>query len=71
LKEQIDKVIETAVASGLAAMSADAKITATMFMETDAGGDPAKVNRTFLKMEGMKKSANAVVSVLKRPSSTI
>jgi hypothetical protein len=32
------------------------------------GEDQINVNRTFQKMEGMKRSANAVVSVLKRQS---
>jgi hypothetical protein len=36
-----------------------------MNLEAMGGEDQLKINRTFQKMEGMKKSANAVVSVLK------
>jgi hypothetical protein len=32
------------------------------------GEDQLKINRTFQKTESMKKSANAVVSVLRRPA---
>jgi hypothetical protein len=37
-----------------------------MNLEAMGGEDQLNINRTFQKMEGMKKSANAVVSVLKR-----
>jgi hypothetical protein len=70
LVEQIERVIEEAVASGAAGMIADTtNVAPVVFVETKSGGDQTKINGTFQKMEGMKKSANAVVSVLKRPSS--
>jgi hypothetical protein len=63
---------ELAVASGIAALSSDTdNMNNTLWMNLDGighgGEDQIKVNRTFQKTEGMKKSANAVVSVLKRP----
>ena len=62
---------ELAVSSGIAALSSDTdNINNTLWMNLDGighGGEgQIKVNRTFQKTEGMKKSANAVVSVLKR-----
>ena len=62
---------EAAVSSGVAALSADTEnVGNTLWMNLGGlghrGEDQINVNRTFQKMEGMKKSANAVVSVLKR-----
>ena len=67
---------ERAVSSGIAALSSDTNnMENTLWMGMGGMGqggdnqinDQIKVNRTFQRMEGMKKSANAVVSVLKRP----
>jgi hypothetical protein len=55
-------------------MSSDASsINTTLFMNLEAigqngGEDQNRINRTFQKIEGMKKSAHAVVSVLKKPT---
>ena len=73
LQEQLAKMTEAAVSSGVAALSADAEnVGNTLWMNLGGlghgGEDQINVNRTFQKMEGMKKSANAVVSVLKRPA---
>jgi hypothetical protein len=64
---------ELAVSSGIAALSSDTEnMNNTLWMSLDGighgGEDTIKVNRTFQKTEAMKKSANAVVSVLKRPN---
>jgi hypothetical protein len=70
LQIHLSKMTELAVSSGVAALSAavdNLNPTLWMTMAQD-GEDQVKVNRTFQKMEGMKKSANAVVSVLKRPA---
>ena len=61
---------EFAVSTGIAALSTDNENVANqLWMNMDqigqGGDDQLSVNRTFQKMEGMKKSANAVVSVLK------
>ena len=74
LQEQFNKIMESATSSGIAAMASDTStINTTLFMNLDGlgqggGEDQMKINRTFQKTEGMKKSANAVVSVLKRPA---
>jgi hypothetical protein len=66
--------MELAISSGIAALSSDTStINTALFMNLDGMGQPAnedqmKINRTFQKTEGMKRSANAVVSVLKKPS---
>ena len=65
---------ELAVASGVAALTSDADNVGGNTLWMNLGGlgqsaeDQVNVNRTFQKMEGMKKSANAVVSVLKKPN---
>ena len=65
---------ELAVASGVAALNSDTDNVAGNTLWMNLGGlghggeDQISVNRTFQKMEGMKKSANAVVSVLKKPN---
>jgi hypothetical protein len=60
------------VSSGVAALSTDTdNVGNTLWMNLGGlghgGEDQINVNRTFQKTEGMKKSANAVVSVLKKP----
>ena len=64
-------MIELAMSSGIAALNSDTdSVGPTLWMNLGGlghgGDDHINVNRTFQKMEGMKKSANAVVSVLKR-----
>ena len=64
---------ELAVSSGIAALNFETdSVTPTLWMNLgglgNGGEDHTNVNRTFHKLEGMKKSANAVVSVLKRPA---
>jgi hypothetical protein len=66
-------MMELAVSSGIAALSSDTdNVGGTLWMNLSGlghgGEDQINVNRTFQKMEGMKKSANAVVSVLKKPT---
>jgi hypothetical protein len=70
LLAHLSKMTDLAVSSGVAALSAEVdNLNNTLWMTmAHDGDDQAKVNRTFQKMEGMKKSANAVVSVLKRPA---
>ena len=65
---------ELAVTSGVAALNSDTDNAGgnTLWMNLGGlghgGDDHINVNRTFQKMEAMKKSANAVVSVLKKPN---
>jgi hypothetical protein len=70
LQIHLSRMTELAVSSGVAALSAEVdNLNTTLWMTIAPDGeDQIKVNRTFQKMEGMKKSANAVVSVLKRPA---
>jgi hypothetical protein len=74
LQVLIGKITELAISSGVAALNAeaDASVGPTLWVNlvgiSPGGEDHINVNRTFQKVEGMKRSANAVVSVLKRPS---
>ena len=73
LQNDLSKMTALAVSSGIAALNSDTdNVGNTLWMNWDGigsgGEDQIKVNRTFQKMEGMKKSAHAVVSVLKRPA---
>ena len=63
---------ELAVSSGIAALNSETdSVAPALWMNlgglVHGGEDHINLNRTFQKLEGMKKSANAVVSVLKRP----
>ena len=71
LQLHMAKMTELAVSSGIAALNSENdSVGPTLWMNLGGlghgGEDQINVNRTFQKMEGMKKSANAVVSVLKR-----
>ena len=71
LQFHLTKMIELALSSGIAALNSENdSVGPTLWMNLGGlghgGEDQINVNRTFQKMEGMKKSANAVVSVLKR-----
>ena len=73
LQEQLTKMTDLAVSSGIAALSSDTdNVGNTLWMNLGGlghgGEEQINVNRTFQKLEGMKKSANAVVSVLKSPA---
>lgn len=70
LQTHLSRMTELAVSSGVAALSAEVdNLNNTLWMSMGhEGDDQLRVNRTFQKMEGMKKSANAVISVLKRPA---
>jgi hypothetical protein len=74
LQEHMAKMTELAVSSGIAALNSETDTVGGPTLWVNLGGlghggeDQINVNRTFQKMEGMKKSANAVVSVLKRPA---
>jgi hypothetical protein len=75
LQEHLEKMKEMAVSSGVAALNSNTGDGGgPLWMNLEAlgpnGEDQNNVNRTFQKMEGMKKSANAVVSVLKKPAVT-
>jgi len=72
LQDQLKKMTELAISSGIAALSSNTEnANSTLWMNIEGighgGEDQNNVNKTFQKMEGMKKSANAVVSVLKKP----
>jgi len=73
LHELMGKITELAVSSGVAALNSetDANVGPALWVNLGGlghgGDDQINVNRTFQKMEGMKKSANAVISVLRRP----
>ena len=61
------------MSSGIAALNSETdSVAPTLWVSLgglgNGGEDHMNVNRTFHKLEGMKKSANAVVSVLKRPA---
>jgi hypothetical protein len=71
LQLHMAKMTELAVLSGIAALNSENdSVGPTLWMNLGGlghgGEDQINVNRTFQKLEGMKKSANAVVSVLKR-----
>lgn len=73
LQEHMAKMTDLAVSSGIAALNSEPDtVGPTLWMNLGGlghgGDDQINVNRTFQKMEGMKRSANAVVSVLKRPA---
>ena len=73
LTDHLTKMKEYAVSSGIAALTpysenADNKLWMNLEEIEHNEDDQTNVNRTFQKLEGMKKSANAVVSVLKRPT---
>ena len=72
LHDLMVKITELAVSSGVAALNSetDANVGPALWVNLGgighSGEDQNNVNRTFQKMEGIKNSANAVVSVLKR-----
>lgn len=74
LQELMGKITDLAVSSGVAALNSetDANVGPALWVNLSGlahgGEDQMNVNRTFQKSEGVKKSANAVVSVLKRPT---